>query len=275
MRLLDRLVTGYSLLPHHPGKGVVVNRLLTRMPVEPDCYRICTRMGIRFECDLNDLVGRWIYYGIFERRDLFRLSRIVKPGQTIVDAGANVGYYSLLFAKWLSGSGSIHAFEPFPGTAKRFVRNLQLNPALQPAVHLHQMALSDRAGMVSMDAPNPANSGCNYISTSSGSIRAMTLDEFVAEREIARLDLLKIDVEGAEVSLLRGAEQSLNRFRPVVMIEINPSALRRFGQTAEDVVSLLGSRCYRLTVATRWGRLRPLAALPTQGEPNIFALPIN
>lgn len=103
----------------------------------------------------------------------------------------------------------------------------------------------------------------------------MTLDEFVAEREITRLDLLKIDVEGAEVSLLRGAEQSLKRFRPVVMIEINPSALRRFGQTAEDVVSLLGSRCYQLTMATRWGRLRPLAALPTQGEPNIFAWPIN
>jgi FkbM family methyltransferase len=179
-----------------------------------------------------------------ERRDLFRLSRIVKPGQTIVDAGANVGYYSLLFAKWLSGSGSIHAFEPFPGTAKRFVRNLQLNPALQPAVHLHQMALSDQAGMVSMDVADPANSGCNYISTSSGSIRSVTLDEFVAEREITRLDLLKRDVEGGEVSLLRGAEQSLNRFRPVVMIDqpVGTAPLDR----PPGYVSLLGSRCYRL-----------------------------
>jgi FkbM family methyltransferase len=233
-------------------------------------------MGVRFECDLNDHVGRHIYYSIFERRDALRLSRIVKPGHTIIDAGANIGYYSLLFAKWLKGSGSVHAFEPFPSTAQSFLRNLQLNPGLERTVRLHQIALSDQSGTVSMDVPDAANCGCNYIAMNSpGVIRTMKLDEFVAEHGINRLDLLKIDIEGAEVSLLQGAELTLKRLRPVIMIEINPSALRRFGQTAADIVTILGSHRYRLTLTTRWGGLHPLISLPTRGEPNVFAFPID
>jgi FkbM family methyltransferase len=276
MTVINRLVTAYSSLPHHPGKGILVNRLLAMTPIDAGSPRLCRRMGVRFECDLNDHVGRHIYYSIFERRDALRLSRIVKPGHTIVDAGANIGYYSLLFAKWLKGAGSVHAFEPFPSTAQSFIRNLQLNPDLQGTVQLHQIALSNHSGTVSMDVPDSANCGCNYISTSSpGMIRAVKLDDFVAEHGIERLDLLKIDIEGAEVSLLQGAELTLKRLRPVIMIEINPSALRRFGQTAADVVSILGLHRYRLTLTTRWGGLRPLSALPTRGEPNVFAFPID
>jgi FkbM family methyltransferase len=274
--MLDRLLTIYTSLPHHPGKGTIVNRLLAIAPVEADFARVCTRLGVRFECDLNDHVGRHIYYGIFERRDVLRLSRIVKPGHVIVDAGANIGYYSLLFARWLQGSGAVHAFEPFPDTARRFLRNLELNPELQRTVRLHELALSNRSGMVGMAEPDSANCGCNYISqTSSGGIRAITLDEFVKEHGLTRLDLLKIDVEGAEVSLLRGAEETLRRLRPVIMVEINPTTLRRFGQTAGDIVSLLGSHRYRLTLSTRWGGVRPLASLPVVGEPNVFAFPID
>src|SRR6476660_4102276 len=100
MTLLAHFLTAYAFLPHHPGKGILVKHLLTMMPIDTGPSRICNRMGIRFECDLRDHVGRHIYYSIFERRDTLRLSRILKPGQVVVDAGANVGYYSLLFAKW-------------------------------------------------------------------------------------------------------------------------------------------------------------------------------
>jgi hypothetical protein len=103
----------------------------------------------------------------------------------------------------------------------------------------------------------------------------VTLDAFVEENNVPRVDILKIDVEGAEVSLLRGAEQSIRRFRPVIMLEMNVATLHRFSRTPADIVSLLGSWRYHLALATRWGGVRPLASLPKQGEPNVFAFPID
>jgi hypothetical protein len=103
-----------------------------------------------------------------------------------------------------------------------------------------------------------------------------TLDAFVQQERLSRLDFMKIDVEGAEVGLLQGAEETIDRFRPVLMIEINPSTLQRFGKTSADVVILLGRHRYRMSYASRFGTLKPLSRLPVYGEePNIFAFPID
>lgn len=127
----------------------------------------------------------------------------------ILDVGANVGYYSLLFAKWLKGLGVVHAFEPFPATASRLRRNLELNPDLQGIIRLHQVALSDRAETVSMAVPDSTNSGCNYLSNDlAGAIPMLTLDGFVEREKLARIDFLKVDIEGSEVAFLRGGDYS-------------------------------------------------------------------
>jgi hypothetical protein len=119
-------------------------------------------MGIRFECDLSDYMARNIYYGDLHPSDSLLLSRIVKPGQVILDAGANLGYFSLVFARWLQGQGAVHAFEPFPPTAVRLDRNLGLNPRLAELVHVHRLALSDHVGSVSMVIPDSNHSGANF-----------------------------------------------------------------------------------------------------------------
>lgn len=275
--LLDRALVAYSYLPHHPGKGAIYERAMRLVEPTWDKPRFRTRFGVRFECDLADKLMREIYYVGFDRRDYLVLRRLVKPGNVVFDVGANIGYFSLLFAKWLRGTGTVHAFEPFPDTIRRFQRNFDLNPGFKSVVCLHKLAVFDFVGSMSMAVPDEGNSGCNYlIGEKSGEIEVTTLDDFVQQGRLSRLDLIKIDVEGAEVGLLQGAEQTINSFRPILMIEINHSTLKRFGKTPADVVTLLGKYRYRMSYATRFGTLKPLSRLPVQGEePNIFAFPID
>jgi FkbM family methyltransferase len=217
-----------------------------------------------------------IYYTGFDRKDCRIVRRLVKPGDVIIDAGANVGYFSLLFAKWLRGKGNVHAFEPFPETARRFGRNLELNQRLKPVVHLHRSALSDFIGKMGMSVPDQKNQGCNYLGDAGErDVEVTTVDAFCEKERLIRVNLIKVDVEGSEVALLRGAEQTIRRFRPVLMIEVNPSTLQRFGYTARDLIEAIGQYGYRMYYASRFG-LRLLQRLPVYGEePNIYAFPFN
>jgi FkbM family methyltransferase len=274
--ILDRLLVAYSYFPNHPGKGLIYDQLMPFVKGGWKAPRVRARYGVRFECDLKDKVTREIYYTGFSNRDCRILKGLVKPGQVILDAGANVGYFSLLCAKWLRGRGTVHSFEPFPETGQRFERNLELNPAIRQLVHIHRVALSDSTGTMGMTVPDEGNKGCNFLS-SSGTVRvdATTLDSFCKEERLTRVDLVKVDVEGSELALVRGAEQSIRRFRPILMIEVNPSALARFGQTAAGLIEAICRLRYRLHYAGRFG-LRLLQRLPTIGEePNIFAFPID
>ena len=126
-----------------------------------------------------------------------------------------------------------------------------------------------------MKVPDQGNQGCNYLSTGGeGAVEVMTLDAFCDRERLLKVDLIKIDVEGSEVALLRGAERTIQRFRPVLMIEVNPSTLQNFGYTARDLIQSVGRYGYRLHYGSRLG-LKLLKSLPTYGdEPNVFAFPI-
>jgi FkbM family methyltransferase len=275
--VLDRALAAYSYLPHHPGQGLIVDRILPRLEPPLNGLRSRTRYGVRFECDLADKVTREIYYYGFNCRDCRVLSRLVRPGQVVLDIGANIGYFSLLFAKWVGAAGAVHAFEPFPETVLRLKRNLELNACLNSIVRIHELAISDAVGSLSMAVPDQGNSGCNYLRTDgSRTIEVTTLDAFVQQERLSRVDLIKIDIEGSEVALLEGARETIERFRPVFMIEVNPSALQRFSKTSADLIGLLGKHRYRMSCATPIGTLKPLSHLPVYGqEPNVFAFPIN
>jgi FkbM family methyltransferase len=275
--LLDRLLTAYSYVPHHPGKGRVFDRLLPHLEGTWKETRTRTRYRVRFECDLRDKVPREIFYTGFDRADCRVLRNLVKPGAIVLDAGANIGYFSLLCAQWMRKEGIVHAFEPFPLTIARFERNLDLNPSLRGMVRVHNFALSDFVGTIGMSVPDTGNSGCNYLnSKAAGAVNVMTLDSFVESEKLPRIDLIKIDVEGSELALLRGAQRSIERFRPVLMVEVNPFALNNLGNTATDLIRLIGGFGYVMYRATRTGRLRVFDRVPSLGEePNVFAFPIR
>lgn len=213
--LLDRLLVAYSHVPNHPGKGKLYDRL---MPLAGPTWtepRLRTRYGVRFECDMNDKLTREIYYTGFDNRDCRVLRNLVKPGDVILDAGANIGYFTLLCAKWLRGRGAVHAFEPFPETYARLERNVNLNPRLRSITHLHRLALSDFTGAIGMSTPDRGNRGCNFLDPAGEhSVGVTTIDAFCEEGRVDRVSVIKIDVEGSEVALLREQNEPSVVFGP-------------------------------------------------------------
>lgn len=273
--LLDGLLTAYSYLPTHPLKGRIYDRFVPGLNLTSKRQR--TRYGVKFECDMSDKVEREIYWTGFNSRDVRALHKLIKPGMTVLDLGANIGYFSLLCAKWMHGQGVVHSFEPFPQSAAKFARNRQLNPDLAPLVRLHQLALADFVGDVSMDEPDKNNAGCNHISPGSkGSIPVTTLDKWVEDNNVARIDLIKVDIEGAELAFLSGASETIKRFRPILMIEVNESTLVRFGSTSVDLLDRIEQLGYSVFEADRFGlNLVPLPRIPGMGdEPNVYCFPV-
>jgi FkbM family methyltransferase len=274
--LIDRLLTAYSYLPAHPGKGRVYDRFVPQLNLSDK--RIRTRYGVTFECDMADKVEREIYWTGFNPRDVRILNRLITPGMVVLDAGANIGYFSLLCAKWLHDSGQVYSFEPFPQSAEKLRKNQRLNPKFAPRIELHQIALSNFIGAASMDEPEKDNAGCNHLALGlKGPIAVTTLDAWVEYKKISRVDLIKVDIEGAELAFLDGAVDSIKRFRPILMIEVNESTLVRFGSTSVDLLGRIKQLGYSVFEADRFGfNLIPLPRIPGMGEePNVYAFPVT
>lgn len=277
VRFWDNLLCFYGCtLPNHPGKRRMVHNLAYLGRATWGLPRLATRRGITYELDLRDVIPHSIFYlGQYERWETRWVEATVQPGWTVVDAGAHIGYYSLLCGRRVGSEGVVHAFEPCPPTYTRLLRNLELNGAAN--VRPHPLALADRPGRAAMVQAADSNTGWSYLqpgeAAPGATVEVSTLDLFVREQDLARLDFLKVDVEGSEWRFLAGAEQALARFRPRLMIEVNPQALERFGAGAEQVTQWLRERGYTLHRAGRRS-LRPLEQLPRPGKyVNLIALP--
>jgi FkbM family methyltransferase len=150
----------------------------------------------------------------------------VKTGWTVIDVGANIGYYSLLLGQWVGPKGSVHAFEPQPVIFEQLCRHIILNKIdwIKP----HQRALGDTIEQRFMTDIPEWNKGMQRIATDKdkgvNQVEITTLDEFVKYEELDRIDFIKVDIEGYEFKFLKGAKQSLNKFRPLILIELNPEA---------------------------------------------------
>lgn len=173
------------------------------------------------------------------------LRRIMEPDWVVLDVGANVGALALVVAGFVP-QGRIHAFEPAPQNFAYLERNIAVNDVEN--VDAHQIALSDAAGEVVMSFDPDFGAGA-HVSTrvaegEQAVVRAVRLDDWASD--LSRLDLVKLDVEGHELPVLRGAVRTLERFRPHLLVELNPVTQRRFGSETVDEL------WRALTGAYRW-----------------------
>lgn len=180
-------------------------------------------------------------------------SRVVKPGAVIVDIGANVGVYTLLAARLLGGRGKIHSFEPAPRTYRILKNNVQVNGFLEwGMVRLHQLAVTDRTGTARLSIFE-GDCGHNTLfrdehASAEIEVRTTSLDEALAAEE--RVDLIKMDAEGAEPLILRGMGMILQRNPSIrIILEFAPVHLRRAGihpMTFLDDIASLGFSVRRI-----------------------------
>lgn len=167
--------------------------------------------------------------GTFEpfERDVF--ARSLRPGMTVLDIGANIGFYSLLASRRVAPTGSVVAFEPDPRTRKALLVNLRLNGATN--VRVSNAAVSSRSGSVPFYLSATATHSGLHASMNDRRPRIATARTLaIDELGIASVDVVKLDIEGAEPAALRGMQRTLAASVSVrVFLEFSPAALSAAG----------------------------------------------
>lgn len=190
------------------------------------------------------------------------------PGKCVVDIGANVGYYAVMAAYQRSrvSKGQVFAFEPNPMAFQYLQRNVELN-ALDNLIAL-PWAVADRSGQMRLYL---SSQGITYGSlrpylphlTESCEVPVTTLDEFMAQHPESRIGLIKVDIEGAEMSAFLGGRETLCRDRPIILYEEREESYKAFGYTTHEVRAFLQDLGYRLhEVSVESGVDLYLLALP-------------
>ncbi|MGH7247020.1 MAG: FkbM family methyltransferase, partial [Pseudomonadota bacterium] len=196
--------------------------------------------SLRMQLDLAEHMASQIFWFGYYSRDLLQaLDALLQSGDVFLDAGANIGEVSLFAAKRVGPAGRVCAFEPLPDVAPKLRANVRLNGFRQ--VEIIEAGLGDRCGEEPIymrpsafdDGSRHDGLGTLYASDErsrqAGTVRVTTLDQFVSERGGARVDGIKLDIEGAELAALRGAASTIERFRPWLIVEIGEDTCRAAG----------------------------------------------
>lgn len=200
--------------------------------------------GCRIRCDLGDNLQRQIFFtGAYEPVECFLLTRLLRPGMTFIDVGANVGQYSLLASTAVGGTGCVHAFEPVPALFASLSENVSANRLGN--VRLNRAALWHEPGelVLSLAASDRENVGAYSVGAGNEATAvrspAMRLDDYAAENALERIDFIKMDVEGAELFALQGMREVLRRHTPMLLLELAEPTLERLRCSPRQVWDLL------------------------------------
>ena len=184
-----------------------------------------SKYGFNINLDLAQDVDRYFYMGMFEVETIWFFKKLLRPDLILFDIGANIGIFSLIAAKKLNNNGKIYAFEPSDRVYNQFEENIKLNSFNN--IFLYKVGMSDKAGSLEFhvcadDAYNSLGSVPLREILYTTEIQVSSIDEFCKENDITRIDVLKIDTEGAESSVIEGGKNMLKGDNaPIIFSEYN------------------------------------------------------
>jgi FkbM family methyltransferase len=231
----------------------------------------------------SDQLSRALYVsGTYEPNTLSVLRRFLGEGDTFLDVGANVGIISLVASRWVGATGRVYSFEPSRREFDNLVDALERN-AVTNAKPL-RVAVTSSSGSADLRVAPPSYAGLNTLGSAfpyegvevhrMERVNTITLDEFVAAERIARAAVIKLDVEGAELTALTGARRVLREHRPTLIVEVFSRSLGANGTTVTSLERFLKDAGYRLFVVNdSTATLESIATLDGIDEQNIIALP--
>lgn len=198
-------------------------------------------LGFIWKLDITRYLDRGILEnGVFEPYSTALVKDLIKPGMVVADIGANFGYYTLQFGRLVGKSGYVYAFEPVDRYRIRLLEHLKMNNIIN--VEVIDKALSNKQGKAKISVGECSGTFHWCSQQKPEEVREVlitTLDTFVEERKIRKLDFLKVDLDGHEPMFLEGAQNTLNNFRPIILTEISQESLYAAGSTAWDFVNKL------------------------------------
>lgn len=202
--------------------------------------RVVTIDGVTLNLDLSETIDVATLLRRFEPEIVEAIKRHARPGGVIIDIGANTGIHALAFAANVFPGGKVYAFEPTDYAFARLREHIALNPKLD--VEAVQVALFDQNLPEQQVDFRSSWRTDGVVEQRFSTVAFRRLDDWVADRDINRIDILKIDVDGHEYQALRGALEVLRRFMPTIFMEVGPW---HFEDSEQDPIVLLAQLGYR------------------------------
>jgi len=225
---------------------------------------------VKLKYDPNSYIGRYIFYrGIYEEQIIHKIASMVKPAMTVIDIGANIGLHTNICASLVRSKGRILTMEPQSKARALLKENVKLNNFTN--IQILDYALGRASNTASIFLVNEKNNGQATLIFEdqqslypSEEINVRTLDFLLTDLTISKVDIVKIDVEGAEMAVLEGGKDFFRASPPqAFFIECIDQHLRRFGASSEELVSWLNSEGYKTygLMQGRWKITKPAPAL--------------
>ncbi|MGQ3014725.1 MAG: FkbM family methyltransferase [Flavobacteriales bacterium] len=211
----------------------IFTRLFIWNPVQ-----VVKRGGITFELDIREGIDLHLFwFGNFQKH-VYNNDIIKIPADAVIfDVGGNAGVMALMFAQ-RAPQGQVHSFEPTDYALRKFERNMELNPAEAARITVNQAFISSEAREsvnVEVFSSWPVTGGSDKHSIHQGvkktgnNIPSVRLDDYCAERNISRIDLIKIDTDGHEYEVLKGCRNLIAGFKPQIVFEIGEYVMEEKG----------------------------------------------
>lgn len=233
----------------------------------PGTMRTCCRDNINYHLDISTLNGWRLYYHRSRNADV---PALVSPGDHVVDVGANIGEVTLRLARAVGDGGGVTSFEPNPAVYRALESNVALNPGLMNRVSVHNLAVGSHEGVVEMTQPDPRNPGTMTIKSGGQTqksqvvdVKVVVLDEYLERINVPKVDMIKIDVEGFEMEVIRGSRTLIRKYKPKLLVEVCDQHLRRHGESASALIKLIQELGYKVHV---YGEGTPVSLESLHGD---------
>ncbi|MEW6602482.1 MAG: FkbM family methyltransferase, partial [Nitrospirota bacterium] len=230
-----------------------MNRIRNKMSVALKSFLGVERSIVSIAPDLimdvrhNDIFGKALLKNQVPEQEVTEcLLDSIQPGMTILDIGANIGYMTLICSRAAGSNGQVISFEPNPIMVRELKHNLELNGIRN--VLIEPVALGENQGTLCLMLPEAGKESHSSLCTNSTfqavgeiSVSVESLDSVIARLSLKKIDLIKIDVEGAELMVFRGAEKVLREMRPLIVFESAENLAEAFGHSVFDVLTFVAS----------------------------------
>ncbi|OGU40308.1 MAG: hypothetical protein A2X61_10850 [Ignavibacteria bacterium GWB2_35_12] len=235
------------LYPIERGKYTILTKYYFPKLTPPKGTRKISRLRnkIKMDLDLNEFLQSYLYlFGSYELPTIRFIKKTLKKGDIVIDIGANVGYLSLTFAQIIGDLGKVYGFEPEKRNFEIFNENIKLNGFKN--IHPYKLAVSDNNKIIKLYLSKNENQGIHStllhtdtLSENFEEIEAIILDDFVIQNKIYKIDLVKIDVEGAEIDVVNGMKNILRDKKPVLILELVSELQKLKNMTTSDFKKMM------------------------------------
>jgi len=190
----------------------------------------------------------------YEAENFAFLKQEVKPGNTVLDIGAHIGFFANITAQMVGHTGKVYAFEPTPSTHEMLQQMCVMNKHTAIVTPVNKAVGKEDGTItfyVSNDKIDNTNSMLGYRDAANHrpiDIALTSVDNFVRQNNLSQVDFIKIDVEGAEYDTIRGAAETLQRFKPACILAIHPKLIANKGDKLEDIYDFVAATGCNITL---------------------------